>query len=157
MVIDTATPRHRNIKLSTKARETQRVNPLSFRDIETAEDDDEYVDEDDNENKDEGNGKTALQTLVKLVTTLKRTIERQNAIIKNVEAQLSEIETEQQALRAQNGELQDEMRTLRNMYVVRFRLSSTKLDLAVSQFGPALAQGKIIERDLIIVGTPSVG
>lgn len=130
---------------------------MSFRDIETAEDDDEYVDEDDNENKDEGNGKTALQTLVKLVTTLKRTIERQNAIIKNVEAQLSEIETEQQALRAQNGELQDEMRTLRNMYVVRFRLSSTKLDLAVSQFGPALAQGKIIERDLIIVGTPSVG
>lgn len=106
--------RSRNtVTLSTKAQETQRVNALSLRDIETAEDeDDDYVDEDENEA--ESNSETTLQTLVKLVTALTKTIERQNVTIKNAEAQLSEIKADQHALRAQNGELQDEMRTLRN-------------------------------------------
>lgn len=134
MAIDTATPRNasiasprthaprarqsrRTITLSRKARETRRGNPLSFRDIgtaEAAEDDDEYVDEDENENETEGTNETTLQTLVKLVAALKKTVQQQNGIIKETKAQLSEIKADQHALQTQNGELQDEIRTLRN-------------------------------------------
>lgn len=135
MAIDTVTPRNalvasprnraprtrygkRTITLSTKARETQRINPLSFRNIETAEaaddDDDEYVDEDDNENEAGPDSETTLQTLVKLVTALKKTVEQQNGIIKDTKAQLSEIKADQHALQTQDSELQDEIRTLRN-------------------------------------------
>jgi len=67
--------RRKTITLSTKAQERQKVNALSFRDIETAEDDADYVDEDEDENKNNSNSETALRTLVKLVTALRRTIE----------------------------------------------------------------------------------
>lgn len=107
----------RTIKLSTKARETQRINPLPFRDIGTAEaadDDDEYVDENENENEAGANSETTLQTLVKLVTALKKTVEQQHGIIQDTKTQLGEIKADQHALQTQNGELQDEIRTLRN-------------------------------------------
>jgi len=45
--------RRETITLSTKAQERQKVNALSFRDIETAEDADKCVDKDEDEDEDE--------------------------------------------------------------------------------------------------------
>ena len=108
----------RTIRLSTKARETQGLSSLSFRNVATAEaaddHDDEYVDKEENQNERGAKSETTLQTLVKLVTALKKTVEQQNAIIKETKAQLSEMKADQNTLRTQNGELQDEIRTLRN-------------------------------------------
>ena len=49
---------------------------MSFRDIEIAEDDADYIDKDEDENKNDSNSETALGILVKLVTALRRTIEQ---------------------------------------------------------------------------------
>lgn len=66
---------------SNKAREAQKnkTSTLSFRDIETVEEDDD---------------ETTLRTLVKLVTDLKAIIEQQNTTIKIAQTELSENRTD---------------------------------------------------------------
>lgn len=54
-----------------------------------------------------------MEALVTLVKGLEKTVEQQHTTIKNTQIELKELKEEQQNVKAQNTELQDEVRMLR--------------------------------------------
>ena len=138
LLTQVAAPRRgRTVKPSAKATENQKNRRLYTAALGTIEDD----------SADERSGPSSpdlssnLDILTRLVATLSETITQQNIAVEEARAELKEIKTEQQELKALNAQLQEEGRTLQS------KLDSYSASLPSTVSWASIAAGQTTSQD----------